>query len=492
MPVRDPYNFDYSKKKATYFVGVGVSVIKVGYSEVTERKVLKLPENSLFPEEKRTSVPFGKYKGEWYEIMGGKRDKQTNEPTDVYLRVNKNEIPKGYPNTFPKSLPYFILPADIEPKYGVRATEISIVLLGSNSEQILPADYIKFEGGQLRCIGNGETANRFNPLTGVFEEDLPICQCAFSRTFERDKKEKIATEVNYDDAPQDRTVNGKRQVLVQNAWRDVAKWDDDLKIVELVPYKDNKPPCELHARLRFIIPELGMEVCEFEFRGKQYYSEVKAEIDLLIWQLAIYGIQIYQVPLILKVEMQTKNTAGKGTRNFPKISLRFRDPIENIVENLASKALGTGTKPPEQKQLAQTNPAVTEDAEFIMVDEDFEEDDDIATIEEKYGEKGEPARDEHELREEQEYAVKNKGKKLSEPTPNDDELKNKVSEEIQNSIKDNLDNPEENESIGELKKLVDQKHGEGYADKQLKDSLITGKTISERNKNTIDFLKSLL
>lgn len=469
MAIRDGYNFDYSKKKATYFVGVGVSVIKVAYSEVTERKVERLPKESIFPEEARKDVSFGKYRGGWYEIMGGQRDKTTNEPTFVFLRVNKNEVPKDFPSTFPKSLPYFILPEAIEPKYGVRATEISIVLLGSNSDQILPADYIKFEGGQLRCIGNGETANRFDPIKNEWEEDLPICQCAFSRTFERDKKEKILYQISLPAEQDLRFLKGKRQVLVQGAWRDITNWESKTdNFIALAPYKDNKPPCDLHARLRFILPELGMEVCEFEFRGKNYWSEVKAEIDMLIWQLAIYGIQIYQVPLILRVEMQTKNTAGKGTRNFPKISLRFRDPIENIVENLASKTLGTGSKPPEVKQLAQNNPDAPEDAEFT-IDDDFEEDIDVETVEQ------------------------NQQPPKEKPAEKKEEGVTQVSEAIQNEIKNNIQDPSDADSIDTLKEMIDKKYNEpGYADKELKNTLITGKNLAERNQNTINFLKELL
>jgi hypothetical protein len=334
--IKDDYEIDLSKQKATYEIKVGVSYIEIPYFDDADRKRIVTREHDPL----KTPVTEVEYNDKWYEVIGGKRDKD-KKPTHYWIKVTKKEFPKA----LPKSTGYFILPKELEAIYGIRASEIVVIVFANTVSGILPGNYVNFNSGGLKCIGDGETANRFNPVTQKWDMNLKICQCAFSASYEKDKEEPVATSVPIDEHLVQRKYKtwdnkNKHEVLVQNAWRDVAFYDEKNKVVQLKPFYRNIPPCQMRSNLRFMVPELGVDLCELSFNKKEYRREVKTQIAMLIGLLSTYGLQIAGIPLILKVEMVTKASLGSPKKIFPKITLRLKDSIRELVEKYGTKQLG--------------------------------------------------------------------------------------------------------------------------------------------------------
>ena len=183
------------------------------------------------------------HKGEWCELMGESKNKEK-----WVIRVNRDDYPKAYP----LSLPYFVLPPELEEVLGARTNTLTIVVSGETPEEYIPSDHKKYTGGALWCSCNGVKGRRFNDITQEWQEVRGIC--AYSKEFQ----DEIPNSINLDTAEDKRVWEyaGKKrsQVQYQGAWRDITGFNKESNTAFLEPLL---PTCEPRYLFKFLVPDAG-------------------------------------------------------------------------------------------------------------------------------------------------------------------------------------------------------------------------------------------
>ena len=72
MAIKYDYEIDLTKQKSTYEVKAGVSYIEIPYTNDPDKIRVTTREDDPF----KTEIKEVEYEGNWYEIIGGKRDKK--------------------------------------------------------------------------------------------------------------------------------------------------------------------------------------------------------------------------------------------------------------------------------------------------------------------------------------------------------------------------------------------------------------------------------
>jgi hypothetical protein len=89
----------------------------------------------------------------------------------------------GQKGMYPIETPYFVVPPEIQQKYGDKPTELDIIFPIDDEERIFPQALKMYGQSGLKCIGNGEQAKRLNDRTYQFEVDYVVGEAAVSREF---------------------------------------------------------------------------------------------------------------------------------------------------------------------------------------------------------------------------------------------------------------------------------------------------------------------
>lgn len=329
-------------------IRVGVAVLKVEKTASSEVRLVTDIHNN--------EIKQLKYKGEYYDIvtMSSKPDKENK--VYYFIRVNKEDEP----NSFPMSVPYFVLNPELEAIYGKRATMIKIMFVGDiiynekdksfDVEQVIETGHCKFSGGALECYGDEEQGHRFDQKTQKYINTQ--CLCAYSRYFKQtlelkamyNKTSKTLHDMN-GNLLQGRIVKDLPQVYYENAWRrlenpDVFQNDGEI----ILKFKNEKEdmPCEVRYILKFITPQTkGINLITFEGSGKN-----NAE-SLILSMIQIFKLfkTLSGIPLYLKVKMETKKSKGNIlTRKFPVVYLHLDRSVDEMIEARMTKQLQIESK----------------------------------------------------------------------------------------------------------------------------------------------------
>jgi hypothetical protein len=79
--------------------------------------------------------------------------------------------------TYPTETSYFVVPREVEQMYGEEPTELDILFLSNEIEDIFPQSYEYYRSSGLYCYGNGEAAERYDEDVKKF---LPReCPCEY-------------------------------------------------------------------------------------------------------------------------------------------------------------------------------------------------------------------------------------------------------------------------------------------------------------------------
>lgn len=359
------------KKDINYQIKISPAVIKVPYTQDPNK--IKMEKDV-----KGNEIYYVLYDGKWFEIVHEIHKEYKGEKTDLYLiRVDKKKYPKAYPFN---SFGYFVLPPELEAVYGKRCKILTDVCFLSNRiEEIFVNDkHVKFESNGISCIGDGEKANRYNPLTQVWDKGIP-CVCGFSRYYTDYTGNELATEVDImesgltaaDSREIDRGGVKVAQVHVQGAWRDVLSRDG--KLIKLKPFTDNKAPCDFNFEILFMVTSIpGMHLNKLHSTGIENFLRLKESVTNIQNILRGFGIMIATQPmkLVLRVVEKTNKTSGK--RLYPQVSIEFANSIQELIRrNSKETYLEEGYTPPAP-QLEQGEIDI-ETGEFTEYDEPSED-----------------------------------------------------------------------------------------------------------------------
>lgn len=326
------------RETVNYEIKVGVSVIKVPYTEEPDK--IKITKDV-----KGNEIKHVEHENKWFEIVDVLTKKAYgSKPEEKFYEVRVDK--KEYPYSYPKSLPYFVLPENLENIHGARASILpNICFMSEDIKNIIDCNYMKFEGGQLACKGDGQIANRFNPLTETWEK--VSCVCAWNRSFSELKGEVLAQSVNDANltAEQKRKIIKKYkddgvwkskeigQLLIQGAWRNIKSYDKDTLKYELEPFKDDRPPCDARFELKFMTPELrGVHLNVFSGNGLKYFLKLEGQIKNMIRLFEEFGVSIIGAPMDLVVRMVEKNTKILGKTLYSEVSVEFSGSILELVK----------------------------------------------------------------------------------------------------------------------------------------------------------------
>lgn len=353
MAIKIPEKFTKNiRKDINYQIKVSPAVIKVPFdSEVT-----------IKADAVGNEIRYVQHQGKEFEVVGEvHRDFQGKKEDYFLIRVEKKDFPKAYPYN---SFGYFVLPPELEAVYGKRCTTLTDVCFMSNQvEEIFVKDnHVKFESGGMSCIGDGERANRFNPITQSWDKNIP-CVCAYSKYYsDYNEGEQIATEVDisvgFTKDDQRVITKGNQQVtqvLVQGAWRDQESRSDN--IIKLKPYADNKPPCDFNFEMVFMVPKVpGLHLNKIHSTGIDNYLRIKESVIGIQDILSKFGIRLIAQPMNLVLRIAEKNSKTHGKRLYPQISIEFAQSIIELINRSSKETyLGQGTPVP----------ALTEKVEYV-------------------------------------------------------------------------------------------------------------------------------
>jgi len=265
------------------------------------------------------------YKNKLHEIISESANKES-----WFIHVSKED---NYPGAFMRSVPYFVLTPELEKIYGKRATQIKIAFVGDSIDEIMPSDNMKFSGGSLVCIGNGNigfpgTARRYNPLTTAWDNDIP-CLCSHNKHYPNgwaESGESTITTVHLDNIEGNREYpTGNKQVLVLGAWRDFISYDKDTKIFQL---KSMKASCSGRYTLKFVTTESeGINLVTFEGGGMETLYQLQATLNSI---KGIFG-KISGIPLYLRVKMNKRKSKKFGTSVYPSVYLHLPYSVDEIM-----------------------------------------------------------------------------------------------------------------------------------------------------------------
>jgi urease gamma subunit len=279
---------------------------------------------------------------------------------NYFVRVEADNPPREF-ITFPRSVPYFILPPDLEGLYGKRCNEIDIMLLSNDRELVCPNSYRKYGAGALSCMGSGTQTNkedasdkdsepirRFNEVTGEWDtlyysegESYPFicCPCAYSKYFEDEIIDEITSESLLEE--QKRTIKKMqketKQVLVQGAWRNIASYNKEKDILSLEPIK---PSCEIRFQFIFTTPlTKGIHLKAFEGGGKSNLKIILNRLNDLQQATKLSPDPNMQgrltgIPLKLSTYMRERKIKGKDgteTQKHPAISIDLAVSITELA-----------------------------------------------------------------------------------------------------------------------------------------------------------------
>lgn len=91
-------------------------------------------------------------------------------------KVMDPETHKQVPVTYPKEVPYFVVPEEVAEVYGPEPRELDILLPVNDRRIIFPQSYRMYGRAGLKCSGNGEVATFTNDQ---FEYEDRTCPCPF-------------------------------------------------------------------------------------------------------------------------------------------------------------------------------------------------------------------------------------------------------------------------------------------------------------------------
>lgn len=372
------------KKDINYQIKISPAVIKVPITDSLETKII--------PDVMDNQIQYVKQNDKWYEIVAEVHKEYKGEKQDHYLiRVDKKEHARAYPFN---SFGYFVLPPELEAVYGKRCSVLTDIIFMSNdiSYIFVKDNHVKFEFGGISCIGDGEKANRFNPVTEVWDKGIP-CVCGYSRYYKDYTGEELATEVDIVNAGMTEKDNriikrgneSVQQVLVQGAWRDVLSRSG--AVIKLKPFVDNKAPCDFNFEIVFIVPKVpGIHRNKIHSTGIENYLRLKETLVEYQTILRSFGINIATQPMNLVLRVVEKNTKVAGKRKFPQISIEFsRSIMELVNRNSRDTYLEQGHHPLE---ITSGNIRVDEEtgefADYEETEEQIEELTELQEIQAEY------------------------------------------------------------------------------------------------------------
>jgi hypothetical protein len=339
------------KTDINYQIKVSPAVIKVPFTD--DKTKLKVEKDAV-----GNDIQYIMHEGKWYEIVHEVHKDYKGKKEDHFLiRVDKKTHPKAYPfNGFG----YFVLPPELEAVYGKRCKVLTDICFLSNEVDKLfsKVGHAKFDNSALACAGDGIKANRYNPVTEMWEK-VP-CVCGFSRYYSDYTEEELATEFTITkDTPKELYREIKKfgndsvfkQVLVQGAWRDIVSKDPNGHI-QLKPFTDNKPPCDFNFELLFAAPKApGLHLNKLHSTGLENYLRIEKSIQTYKEILTEFRISLRTQPMNLVLRLAEGKSKKYGKTIYPQVSVEFAQSIMELVKRSAKNTYLT--EPEAVKQIPE-------------------------------------------------------------------------------------------------------------------------------------------
>lgn len=369
------------KTDINYQIKVSPAVIKVPFTD--DKTKLKIEKDAV-----GNDIQYIMHEGNWYEIVHEVHKDIKGKKEDHFLiRVSKKTHPRAYPFN---SFGYFVLPPELEAVYGKRCKVLTDICFLSNDIDKLfsMVGHAKFDNSALACAGDGNKANRYNPVTEMWEK-VP-CVCGYSRYYTDYTEEELATECTITpDMPKELYREIKkfgseqvfRQVLVQGAWRDITSKDPNGHI-QLKPFTDNKPPCDFNFELLFAaLAAPGMHLNKLHSTGLENYLRIQKSIQTYKEILAEFGIGLRTQPMKIVLRIVEAKSKKHGKTLYPQISVEFAQSIMELVKRSAKNTYLT--EPEVIQQIPESFDTETGEV-FEEVEEGSYEDEITQEVEAEY------------------------------------------------------------------------------------------------------------
>jgi hypothetical protein len=328
------------------------SKIKVGAIIIGIPKKNYETETETVEDVKSNKIIYVTYKGKRCEVLKESKDKEK-----WYIKLEEKE-----PGSTTTSLPFFVLPPELEAIYGKRATAIKIMFLGDiirkeiaekdkptkidyDVNEIIPNSFKKYTFGGIDCYGNGNNdARRYDKDTNKYIE-FNECPCAFNKNYKRLTGIEIENSALFNKTIPHRTIEyipdrsrpddkaEKKQLLWQGAWRTKKSYNKDTNIVE---FEELEQSCNVLYSLRFVCPAVeGINLYAIE--GKSYDNLISLIRSII--QLFNSFHTVGSIPLFLKVRMEERKSKNSVKKIFPFVYLHLPYSIDKLIEKNIQKTL---------------------------------------------------------------------------------------------------------------------------------------------------------